>query len=295
MLEPEESSMKSWKSLVGTLAATLLLVACAEDDPGGTADTGPEQDSGWDADVDPPEDMGSDTEDMGNDARDGGEDMGEDMGNEDLTTIRGVRSTEAVANLEPGEQTSERYTLTDVVISSTQPANESAFFGLYIQDASGEAQKSGLFVQANIQGAIPPLQRGDVLSISGQIENNDGELQIPGPSLGEVTQEGQAPAPEVVEASALEGDEYEGVLVSVEGQTVATWDPSSNDGTADFESGLTIGSYLYDFSADYPDVSSGDDFSSVTGILGVVDGDRRLFPREEGDLVTNSAGSGGGG
>jgi hypothetical protein len=286
--------MKSWKTLVGMLATTLLLVACAEDDPAGNADTGPEQDSGWDADAQAPEDMGNDTEDMGQDARDGGEDMGgEDMNTGDPTTIRGVRNTEAVKNLEPGEQTAETFSVTDVVVSSLKPANADRFTGLYIQDMNGQSENSGIFTTVNTQGLVEPRSRGDVLTVSGRIRNESGELWFVRPSLSQV-ETVDAPTPKVVDASALDSDTFEGVLVTVENQSVAMWDPSNNDGTADFESGITLGSDLYDFAADYPDVSSGDEFSSVTGILGVVDGERRLFPREEGDLVTAGSGSGGG-
>jgi hypothetical protein len=287
--------MKSWKTLVGMLAATLLLVACAEDDPAGNADTGPEQDSGWDADAQAPEDMGNDTEDMGQDARDGGEDMGgEDMNTGDPTTIRGVRNTEAVKNLEPGEQTAETFSVTDVVVSSLKPANADRFTGLYIQDKAGAAERSGIFTTVNRQGLVEPRSRGDVLTVSGSIKNDGGELRFAQPTLSQV-ETVDAPTPQVVDASALGSDTFEGVLVTIENQTVATWDPSNNDGSADFESGISLGSELYDFAAEYPDVASGDEFSSVTGILGVVDGERRLLPREEGDLVPSSTGSGGGG
>jgi hypothetical protein len=287
--------MKSWKTLVGTLAATLLFAACGDDGPTGNADTGPEQDSGWDADAQTPEDMGNDTEDMGQDARDGGEDMGgEDMNTGDPTTIRGVRNTEAVKNLEPGDETAETFSVTDVVVSSLKPANADRFTGLYIQDMNGQSENSGIFTTVNTQGLVEPRSRDDVLTVSGRIRNKSGELWFVRPSLSQV-ETVDAPTPEVVDASALDSDTFEGVLVTVENQTVATWDPSNNDGTADFESGITLGSDLYDFAADYPDVSTGDEFSSVTGILGVVNGERRLLPREEGDLVPSNTGSGGGG
>jgi hypothetical protein len=111
----------------------------------------------------------------------------------------------------------------------------------------------------------------------------------------DVAEGGSPPSPiRLSEVSAVESGNYDGVFVRLDSQTVATWDPANNGGTAEFDSGLVIGSTLYEFATDYPDVSSGETLSEVNGVVDVIDGERRVLPRNESDLVTAGSGSGGG-
>jgi hypothetical protein len=306
-------------------AASLTLTACGDsEDPTDGQDAGMDaamdveedmggEDMGEDAD----EDMGG--EDMGEDADEdmGTDDMGtEDMGTDDMgndadgggmmgMSIKEIRTNSTIENLGLGESTSEEYTVTDVVVTGVQ-GSPGDFGGFFAQDASGSAENSGLwfYLGGETTANIPDtLSRGDVISATGIITNYDnngnstegGQLEMESlTSFSIDTEDGTVPAPVTIsDASSIatggsQGEIYEGVLVEVSGQTVASWDPGNNFGEVEFESGLRLDDKLYDYPSDFSSVSSGDTFSTVRGILDWSFDDRKVQVREMSDLTLQS-------
>lgn len=303
-------------------AASLTLAACSDsEDPTDGQDTGMdaamdvEEDMGQDMGEDADEDMGG--QDMGEDAQDmGGNDMGtddmgmdveEDGGGQMGMSIKDIRTSSTIQNLGLGDSTEEEYTVSNVVVTAVQTDSESGdVLGFFGQDASGSAENSGLwfFVEFGTDIEIPDtLTRGDVISATGIITNYDnggmstegGQLEMESlTSLSISTEDGPVPSPVMIsDASTIatggsDGETYEGVLVEVSDQTVATWDPANDFGEVEFESGLRIDSKLYDYPSDFSNASVGDTFTTVRGVLDWSFDSRKIQVRDMSDLTLQS-------
>lgn len=223
------------------------------------------------------------------------EDAGEDVTpREDLEVMRidEMRRLEAIVALQKGEQTTERYRIADVVVSSPKPA-EGPVQGAYVQDSSGQLTRSGLYLSLADSDVLPPpnFGHGTLVEAVGRIRNDAGMIEMFDVSYFATSGHNEPVTMQIMsneqllKAGGFGGNLNAGTLVAVENQTVASWDPEANGGVAEFESGILIGTDLYDFTQEYPDVKPGDTFARIIGPLEYEEGKRRILPRSEFDLL----------
>ena len=197
--------------------------------------------------------------------------------------------------------TGEIVTLENVVVTASYTPNQAGFF---ISEPSGGAN-NGLWVYAPYMSDDLTVAPGDVITITGTTaeyapssddEGDTGmteapdlpdsmtqtQLTIADPADVTVTGSGEIPASVTVDATALSASEtaeqYEGVLVTIETPTVAT---PYESGAFSVVGGATVGSLYIDF--DY--VRLGDSFSSITGVIYSANGEYRVSPRSNADVL----------
>lgn len=162
---------------------------------------------------------------------------------------------------------------------------------LFVQEPSGTPQWSGIFVFVDTTPA-PPFALpavSDLVTVTGTVMEFS-RAGYPGSRtnldlVSDITIVGAAPlpAPAVVpEADLLFGaaaaEQWEGVLVRVEGVTVATRDPF---GEVTLAAGLKLDDRLWAYPQPWP----GDAFAAVVGPLDHDFGTSRVLPRGSADFV----------
>lgn len=158
--------------------------------------------------------------------------------------------------------------------------------GFFIQDPMG-GEWSGIYVYTGANAvAIKP---GDVVDVEGTYDEyfDFSQIAIADPAKVVVTGTAPVPAPELVAAADVTAggpkqENYEGVLVSVEGVQVAAVNPMFGE----FE--LTDGLFVDDLffaKADWKLPMVGDMYMSLTGPLSYSFMEARLNPRTAADIV----------
>ena len=197
--------------------------------------------------------------------------------------------------------TGESVTLEGVVVTASYTPNQAGFF---IAEPAG-GPNSGLWVYAPYMSEDITVAPGDVLTITGTTaeyapssddEGDTGmtdapdlpdsmtqtQLTIADPADVTVTSSGEIPASVTVGAMELSSpdtaEQYEGVLVTIEAPTVAT---PYESGVFYVVGGATVGNLYIDF--DY--VRLGDSFSSITGVIYSANGEYRVSPRSNADVL----------
>lgn len=129
----------------------------------------------------------------------------------------------------------------------------------------------------------PELAVGDRVSVSGTLSASGGESRITVPKTGSVKliEHGEAPAPQIVSAESL-GDEYEGMLVKVEGEIMEKKGTTLwlDDGTGEARIVLKEG-----IGVSEEEFVVGNRLA-VTGVLSETASGYRLLPRGAEDLET---------
>jgi len=159
----------------------------------------------------------------------------------------------------------------------------------YVMDPAGGAFSGALvfpYATATITGEVVP---GALVDLTFEVRDNAKGTNLRA-SVVTVTGSGPIPAPAVIAdpASLATGgdlaDDYEGVLVRVEGVTVT--DANPDVATGDYNEfvvdGLRVDDELVEIAPD-PQVS--DTFTSITGVVRFSYGNFKLLPRTTDDLV----------
>ena len=163
---------------------------------------------------------------------------------------------------------------------------------IVLQDPAG-GPNSGIWVYLNDNevAALPIFTQGELVRLVGQVEDYFGQRQINTVTM--ITQLGTGPtiAPMVVNptdvaTNGVSAVTMEGVLVTVQGVSVESVNPPAGPGDMDptnefvVTGGLRVDDYLHMFTL--PMI--GDQFTAVTGVLRLGNGDYKLIPRSAGDL-----------
>jgi predicted extracellular nuclease len=183
-------------------------------------------------------------------------------------------------------------TLQDVVISSPVNVEEG---GVFVQDqAGGEFSGIYLFMYTEIVDGLP-LAPGDVVTLTGEYTEFYEMSEVTVKSLGEIEVVGNVapPAPAVVAAADIAtggplAENYEGVLVSVEGVTVDA--PVNQYGEFTVDGGLVIDDYFLLDAENKPEPNPGAVYDVITGPLFYGFEQFRVLPRTIDDLVGGEGG-----
>jgi predicted extracellular nuclease len=160
--------------------------------------------------------------------------------------------------------------------------------GFFVQDPMG-GEYSGIYVYVgmNPDGLAP--KPGDVVTINGLYTEYFEMSQISASQAGDVTVTGTdtVPAPAVVPAADIatggaKAENWEGVLVRVEGVTVAT--EADNFGEWTVDSMLHVDDLFFAI-ADWPKPAVGEMFASITGPLMYSFDNFKIAPRDPADLA----------
>jgi predicted extracellular nuclease len=158
--------------------------------------------------------------------------------------------------------------------------------GFFVQAPEG-GPHSGVYVF--LQGSFPDLflSVGDEVSVSGQyVEYYDfSELTVTSPDGVRLTGRGEA-VPQAVPADTADWEPWEGVLVSVEGVSVA--DCPNQYG----EAALSAGGLVLDDGLFVYDAGRGDAFSAIVGAIAYNFETYRLWPRDAADFAGRTPGEG---
>lgn len=218
-------------------------------------------------------------------------------------SIRTIRSQAQSANLQPGDSLSGTYYTSGAVVTGVQTSTQSgttSIDGVFLQEPSGSPENSGIWVYfGNKQSgvSVPSLKVGSKVGVKGQVTNYDnnggstmgGLLEIHKVSEVTLVQQGASvPSPvQVSNASTLapggsNAEKYESVLVEVSNVSVDM--KPNNFGETLLDSGLRIGSTLYDYTQDYSP-TSGTTYSSVVGPLNYAYDKTMVAPRTKSDIT----------
>ena len=160
--------------------------------------------------------------------------------------------------------------------------------GFFIQDPMG-GEYSGIYVYVGMNpDALMPTP-GDVVTVTGLYTEYYTMSQLSASQAGDVMVTGTAAelAPAVVAAADIatggpKAENYESVLVRVEGVTVAT--AADNFGEWTVDGGLHVDD-LFFAAADWTKPNPGDTFASLTGPLNFSFDNTKISPRSAADLV----------
>ncbi len=162
-----------------------------------------------------------------------------------------------------------------------------------LQDPAG-GPWSGVWVYLNDADvdALPIFTRGETVRLSGQVADYFGQRQIN--TVTSISQLGvgavvnpQPVDPMSVATNGIDSVAMEGVLVTLSQVAVEEVDPVAGPGDMNpnnefvVSGGLRVDDYLYPFTL--PIV--GDQFTSITGVLRLGNGDFKLIPRSAEDLL----------
>ena len=208
-------------------------------------------------------------------------DKGDDGGTD---PFEGDGDTVTIMDIQRGDIPEDSLvTIKGVLISSPLTADGDAFF---IQDPAG-GEYSGLYVY--LQGSFTDLYLsvGDELTISGTVTEYYDFTEFTVSSMDdiEITGEGTLPSTVVDPAAVTDWEPYESVLITVEDATVL--DCPNNFGEVELDSGLFLDDLIYTY-----DVGRDDHFDSITAPLIYNFEEWKMVPRDSGDFVGLTAGSG---
>jgi cytosine/adenosine deaminase-related metal-dependent hydrolase len=187
---------------------------------------------------------------------------------------------------------------TRVSVSGVVTALQGNRFFLQVADANRDlalgARFSGLFVfmPGTLPAGITLPRLGDSVTVSGRTARFAGQIQLSGVESITVTGSGSVPGPVIVDPALVAtgaelADDYEAVLVSVEGVTVLSKNPTPVDSDPAPRNEYTVtGDLRVDDTIfnSFPTVSEGDELN-VTGVLQFTYNHNRLLPRIADDVV----------
>lgn len=164
---------------------------------------------------------------------------------------------------------------------------------LVIQDPAG-GDYAGLWVYLNDTEVenLPGFIEGYQVSITATIDDFFGQRQLN--TIIDVTMSADNIVinPIIVDADQIATDGplapfYEGMLVTVENVDVTDANPVKGPGDTDPINEFVVDNTLRidDFLTDLPEVSVGDSFTSITGVLRLGNGNYKIIPRRENELV----------
>ena len=182
---------------------------------------------------------------------------------------------------------------TEVVIDDAIVTTPEDVSGFFVSDGTQRAH-SGLWVSTATSGAEPTVQRGDVVSLRGIVEEvatttvgltlTRTQLSIVGPSAITITGTAEVPSPVVLSPVDLGLPElaalYEGVVVRVE--DVAITNRSAETGLLELDDIVLAGDLFADF--DYSWLDVGARFDAVSGALHHDERGFVLLPRGSEDI-----------
>ena len=193
-----------------------------------------------------------------------------------------------VAEVQSGNFENRTVTLENVVVTEA----ESDFDGysvFWIQD-QGAGEWSGLyvFVRENTAAEIS-VNRGDVVTLTGMIEERYDQTQLVLNDPADFTLESQGGDITAVALSAAPADweNYEGVLVTLENATIGAGGQYGQYAIDNF-AGIKLDDELFDYT-----VAQGDSIEALTGLVYFSYGEFTLLPRDENDMTGQEAGNGG--
>ena len=163
---------------------------------------------------------------------------------------------------------------------------------IVIQDPAG-GPYSGIWVYLNDNEleALPILNVGETISISGQVEDYFGQRQIN--TVTAISQLGvganvspMVVNPADVSTNGLNAVSMEGVLVTVQQLSVEAVNPPAGPGDADPTNEFVVTGNLRvdDFFFTFVLPMVGQQYSSITGVLRLGNGDYKLIPRSVSDI-----------
>lgn len=262
------------------LAATLCFAACSDRETG----------SGLDPSVDNGGNGGS---------PDGGGDEGgspDGTSNPDINlpdvpaasgTVEALQTASAAVPCENGpfQSIQQNAALDAVVVASpkfdafTADEGGTSLDGYYVQDPGGGAWRGIQITVDREEGTnfVP----GDTLKLTGELQERycNSQLKVDTYELGTPT---DAPQPTVVDPAELGNEQWEGVLVKVEGVEVL----SEEQGGVYKITGDTIVSYQFDF---FLSLEVGKTYD-LTGVMRYAFDEFQLIPRTEDDVVVKGSG-----
>lgn len=174
---------------------------------------------------------------------------------------------------------------TEVALSGVVVTGVDAGGGFFVQDPKVR-EYGGLWVYDRGAHAVLP---GDVVDVEGLYQEYHGLVEV---VASAVTVTGWAAVPEPLVVAACDvatggsvDELYEAVLVRVEGVTVTDENPSDPDDWGEYEVDgcLWVDDVLS--SAHDPHPAKGTAYTSLTGVLTYAFDERRLLPRDLGDVV----------
>ena len=163
----------------------------------------------------------------------------------------------------------------DAIVTSGPVANDTGFF---IQDFGGGAW-SGIFVYT---GSGATSEVGQLITVTGEVGEFDEVTQID-VTNGDVTVLGLGSvAVTVPEEMPTDWEPWEGVLTGLNNVTITS--DINEFGEADIDyAGITLDDFLYTY-----DVTNGETFGSITGVVNYSFGSFRLLPRDDDDFSSES-------
>jgi predicted extracellular nuclease len=169
-------------------------------------------------------------------------------------------------------------TLSGVVATSGLNFNEDGFF---VQDAGG-GEYSGVYVYLYDEAleGLADVAAGDVLNITGAVTEFHDLTEISVSSADDIQATGVTAATVVdqLDTTPADWEAWEGCLVELADVNVTS--DEDDYGAASTNHGAMLDDDLFGF-----DVSSGDNFSTVTGLVTFTYSEYRLLPRSAADLA----------
>ncbi len=149
--------------------------------------------------------------------------------------------------------------------------------GFYIQDSS--ASWNGLLVYTS---GVPAVSQGDSVVVSGYVDEYFGETEINNPpSISIISTGNDLPAPMALTTNNVNNENYEGILVSVEGAIVT---PNTGDTHVDWKANDGSGAINLDEIIYDPGYTSGE-YYNITGVVRYSWDTYRIQPRSVDDVL----------
>ncbi|MEC7987416.1 MAG: hypothetical protein VX278_19765 [Myxococcota bacterium] len=173
------------------------------------------------------------------------------------------------------------------VVVTTEMAEE----GFWVQDLGG-GEWSGIYVYTAQISDTVSVNVGDVLNLTGEVSEFYDLTEITVTSLGdiEVVGTGETAVTTSVSSAPSDWESYEGVLIALENAEIVE---ELDYGNCSLNyNGIILDDELYRY-----EVSAGDVFPALTGVVTYSYGEFKLYPRDESDMSgsTNNGGGNNGG
>jgi hypothetical protein len=178
------------------------------------------------------------------------------------------------------------------VVTAIRINDEGNASHIVIQDPNG-GPYSGIWIYLNDHNteALPIFSLGESLILSGQTADHYGQRQIK--SVTSIIQQGSGAGvspmivnPTDVATNGINAESMEAVLVTVQQVSVENVNPQVGPGDRDpiNEFVVTGGLRVDDYLLNYTLPMIGDQFSAITGVLRLGNGDYKLIPRSIEDM-----------
>ncbi|MBC8310929.1 MAG: hypothetical protein H8E72_01360 [Candidatus Marinimicrobia bacterium] len=175
---------------------------------------------------------------------------------------------------------------TSGVVTHVKPGDYPNFF---LQDPNGDTW-SGIYVYDT---AIMP-QVGDEYQITGTVNEYYSFTQIIDVTASSLVSSGNVTNPILVNASDIpaecseSGESYESMLVGLTDLTFDSVDEFGNWVVSDASGSAMVDDYYFD--GTFPNISDGDSFECVSGVLGYSYSEFKVYPRNASDFECQDAG-----